>query len=74
LTAVVEAASQQTPIGLVLTDAEFDGERNRNRIRQQLGAQERDPRHTWEENVARARSSGRNAEGVRRRLYRAALW
>ncbi len=31
LPAVVQTASQQTPIGLVLADAEFDGERNHRR-------------------------------------------
>ncbi|MGH7750988.1 MAG: transposase [Candidatus Dormibacteria bacterium] len=39
LPAVVEAASQQRPIGLVLADAEFDSKRNHTYIRQQLGAQ-----------------------------------
>jgi hypothetical protein len=37
--AVVQAASEQTRIGLVLSGAEFDSERNPNYIRQQLGAQ-----------------------------------
>jgi len=36
---VVEAASEQTRIGLVLADAEFDSERNHTYIRKQLGAQ-----------------------------------
>lgn len=39
LPAVVETAAQQTRIGLVLADAEFDSERNHTYIRQQLGAQ-----------------------------------
>ncbi|HEV2298284.1 MAG TPA: transposase [Candidatus Acidoferrales bacterium] len=39
LPAVVQAASQQTRIGLGLADAEFDSERNHTYIRQQLGAQ-----------------------------------
>jgi len=39
LPAVVKAASEQTRIGLVLADAEFDSERNHTYIRQQLGAQ-----------------------------------
>jgi hypothetical protein len=39
LPAVVEAASRQAPIGLVLADAEFDSERNHTYIRKQLGAQ-----------------------------------
>ena len=38
LPAVVETASQQTRIGLVLADAEFDSERNHTYIRKQLGA------------------------------------
>jgi hypothetical protein len=36
LSAVVEAASQETPIGLMLADAEFDSERNHPYIRQRL--------------------------------------
>ena len=39
LPTVVETAAQQTRIGLVLADAEFDSERNHTYIRQQLGAQ-----------------------------------
>jgi len=39
LPAVVAAASQNTRIGLVLADAEFDSERNHTYIRRQLGAQ-----------------------------------
>jgi hypothetical protein len=39
LPAVVAAASEQTPIGLVLADAEFDSERNHTYIPQHLGAQ-----------------------------------
>jgi hypothetical protein len=38
LPAVVAAASEQTRIGLVLADAEFDSERNHTHIRQRLGA------------------------------------
>jgi hypothetical protein len=38
LPAVVKTASQQTRIGLVLADAEFDSERNHTYIRQGLGA------------------------------------
>ncbi|HYL12233.1 MAG TPA: transposase [Terriglobales bacterium] len=38
LPAVVQTASQQTRIGLVLADAEFDSERNHIYIRKQLGA------------------------------------
>jgi hypothetical protein len=36
---MVEAASEQTRIGLVLADAEFDSERNHTYIRRQLGTQ-----------------------------------
>jgi hypothetical protein len=39
LPGLVEAASRQTRIGLVLADAEFDSERNHTYIRQQLRAQ-----------------------------------
>jgi Transposase domain (DUF772)/Transposase DDE domain len=39
LPAVIEAASEQTRIGLVLADAEFDSERNHTYIRRNLGAQ-----------------------------------
>ena len=39
LPAVVAAASEQTRIGLVLADAEFDSERNHTYIRRDLGAQ-----------------------------------
>jgi hypothetical protein len=38
LPTMIEAASQQTRIGLVLADAEFDSERNHTYIRQRLGA------------------------------------
>ena len=38
LPAVVKTASQQTRIGLVLADAEFDSERNHTYIRKNLGA------------------------------------
>ena len=38
LLAVIETASQQTRIGLVLADAEFDSERNHTYIRKKLGA------------------------------------
>jgi hypothetical protein len=70
LPAVVGAASQQTRIGLVLADAEFDSERNHTYIRQQLGAQSVIPakrgKKTW-------RIQGVRAEMRRafpRRLYR----
>ena len=39
LPAVVEATSEQTRIGLLLADAEFDSERNHAYIRYRLGAQ-----------------------------------
>jgi hypothetical protein len=39
LPTMVEAASQQTRIGLVLADAEYDSKRNHAYIRQRLGAQ-----------------------------------
>ena len=58
LPAVVEAASQQTRIGLVLADAEFDSERNHTYIRQQLGAQSVIPakrgKKTWRIHGVRA--------------------
>ena len=38
LPAVVQTASQQTPIVLVLADAEFDSERNHTHMRQRLRA------------------------------------
>jgi len=51
LPAVVETASQQTRIGLVLADAEFDSERNHTYIRKQLGARSAIPakrgKKTW---------------------------
>lgn len=68
------AASQETPIGLVLADAEFDGERNRTYTRQQLGAQSVIPaklgKKTWR--VRGVRAEVRRA--ILRRLYHAALW
>jgi len=58
LPAVVEAASQQTRIGLVLADAEFDSERNHTYIRQRLGAQSVIPakrgKKTWRVHGVRA--------------------
>lgn len=70
LTVVVKAASQETPIGLVLADAEFDSTRNHTYIRQQLGARSVIPakrgKKTW-------RVRGRRAEMRRafpRQLYR----
>jgi len=70
LPAVVQRASEQTPIGLVLADAEFDSERNHTYIRQRLGAQSVIParrgKKTW-------RVRGERAEMRRaflRRIYR----
>ena len=58
LPAVVETASQQTPIGLVLADAEFDSERNHTYIRQKLGARSVIPakrgKKTWRVHGVRA--------------------
>ena len=51
LPAVVEKATEQTRIGLVLADAEFDSERNHTYIRQRLGVQSVIPakrgKRTW---------------------------
>src|SRR5437899_3954376 len=70
LPAVVEAASQQTRIGLVLADAEFDSERNHTYIRQRLGAQSVIPakrgKKTWR--VHGVRAEMRSA--FPRRIYR----
>jgi hypothetical protein len=58
LPAVVEAASRETRIGLVLADAEFDSERNHTYIRKQLGAQSVIPakrgKKTWRVHGVRA--------------------
>jgi hypothetical protein len=58
LPAVVAAASEQTRIGVVLADAEFDSERNHTYIRQQLGAQSVIPakrgKKTWRVRGVRA--------------------
>jgi hypothetical protein len=55
---VVEAASEQTRIGLVLADAEFDSEKNHTYIRKQLGAQSVIPakrgKKTWHIHGVRA--------------------
>ena len=70
LPAVVEAASQQTRIGLVLADAEFDSERNHTYIRQQLGARSVIPakrgKKTWRIHGVRAEMR----RAFPRRLYR----
>jgi len=58
LPAVIAAASQQTRIGLVLADAEFDSERNHTYIRKRLGAQSVIPakrgKKTWRVHGVRA--------------------
>jgi transposase len=58
LPAVVERASEQTRIGLVLADAEFDSERNHTCIRQRHGAQSVIPakrgKKTWRVRGVRA--------------------
>src|ERR1700723_1092468 len=70
LPAVVEAASEQTRIGLVLADAEFDSERNHTYIRKQLGAQSVIPakrgKKTWRIHGVRAQMR----RTFPRRLYR----
>ena len=55
LPAVVDAASQQTRIGLVLADAEFDST---------PWSEERNSRQTRKENLARARSARRDAARI----------
>jgi len=58
LPTVVETAAQETRIGLVLADAEFDSERNHTYIREQLGAQSVIPakrgKKTWRVHGVRA--------------------
>jgi IS5 family transposase len=58
LPSLVQAASRQTRIGLVLADAEFDSERNHTYIRQQLRAQSIIPakrgKKTWRIHGVRA--------------------
>ena len=70
LPVVVQAASEQTRIGLVLADAEFDSERNHTNIRQRLGAQSVIPakrgKKTWR--VRGVRAEMRRA--FPRKLYR----
>ena len=70
LPAVVEAASEQTRIGLVLADAEFDSERNHTYIRKHLGAQSVIPakrgKKTWRIHGVRAQMR----RAFPRRLYR----
>ena len=70
LPAVVQTASQQTRIGLVLADAEFDSERNHSYIRKQLGAQSVIPakrgKKTWRIHGVRAQMR----RSFPRQLYR----
>ena len=70
LPAVVGAASRETPIGLVLADAEFDSERNHTYIRQKLGAQSVIPakrgKKTWRLHGVRAQMR----RAFPQRLYR----
>jgi hypothetical protein len=70
LPTVVGAAAEQTRIGLVLADAEFDSERNHTYIRQQLGAQSVIPakrgKKTWRLHGVRAEMR----RAFPRRLYR----
>ena len=73
LPAVVEAASKQTRIGLVLADAEFDSERNHTYIRRELRAQSVIPakrgKKTWRLHGVRAQMR----RAFPRRLYRRLL-
>jgi hypothetical protein len=70
LPTVVEAASEQTRIGLVLADAEFDSEKNHTYIRQRLGAQSVIPakrgKKTWRLHGVRAQMR----RAFPQRLYR----
>jgi hypothetical protein len=70
LPAVVRAASEQTRIGMVLADAEFDSERNHTYIRHQLRAQSVIPakrgKKTWRIHGVRAEMR----RAFPRRLYR----
>jgi Transposase DDE domain/Transposase domain (DUF772) len=70
LPAVVKAASQDTRIGLVLADAEFDSERNHAYIRRELGAQSVIPakrgKKTWRLHGVRAQMR----RAFPRQLYR----
>jgi Transposase DDE domain/Transposase domain (DUF772) len=70
LPAVVAAASERTPIGLVLADAEFDSERNHTYIRRELGAHSVIPakrgKKTWRIHGVRAQMR----RAFPRRLYR----
>lgn len=67
---IVERASQQTRIGLVLADAEFDSERNHTYIRRRLGARSVVPakggKKTWHTRGVRAEMR----RAFPRKLYR----
>jgi hypothetical protein len=64
LPALVQAASERTPIGLVVANAEFDsGEKPRLHPPATRG-RERYPRQAREENLAHPRSACRDAAGV----------
>jgi Transposase DDE domain len=63
LPAVVERASEQTRIGLVLADAEFDSQRNHTYIRRHLGARSVIP--------AKRGKKSRRVRGVRAEMRRA---
>jgi hypothetical protein len=70
LPAVVGVAAEQTRIGLVLADAEFDSERNHTYIRREIGAQSVIPakrgKKTWRIHGVRAQMR----RAFPRRLYR----
>ncbi|HVB57980.1 MAG TPA: hypothetical protein VNE63_16345 [Candidatus Acidoferrales bacterium] len=55
---------QQTRIGLVLADAEFDSERNHTYIRKQLGAQSVIPAKRGKKNLTLPRSACGDAAGI----------
>ena len=71
LPTVVETASQQTRIGMVLADAEFDSERNHTYIRRQLRAQSIIPakrgKKTWRIHGVRAQMRRAFPQGLYRR-------
>ena len=64
LPAVAGAACEQTRIGLVLADAEFDSERNHTYIWGAAGSTERHPGQAWHEHLAHARSPRRGAAAL----------
>ena len=71
LPAVVQAAAQDTRIGWVLADAEFDSERNHTYIRRELGAQSVIPakrgKKTWRVHGVRAEMRRAFPQGLYRR-------